>query len=199
MIQKSPLEMTLHHLRLLHQNHAELAAFCPFPDDVKRQELIPYHIPAADIFQNQVGLQPSNYPELRDALIALSPDMLWRETYKDTNIAADFMERFGCYEIIGRDAPYASAKMRSFLVFQPPHLHYPWHHHPADEIYVVVAGEAEFHLDGRPSETLTTGQAAFHPSNAPHALTSHDHPVLAYVVWRDEFETGPVWSESEKN
>ncbi|WP_334067802.1 hypothetical protein [Nereida ignava] len=60
---------------------------------------------------------------------------------------------------------------------------------------VVIAGEAEFHLQGAPSQTLQSGQSAFHPSGAAHALTSHAHPVMAYVVWRDDFDVAPVWSE----
>ena len=127
----APLDTVLNALKSLHQSHAALRAFCPFPSDVVVQDLKPHHITAADVFEQETGLNASNYPMLRDGLMELSPDMMWRETYKDTDIGADFMDRFGCYEVIGRDAPLASAKMRGFLVYQPPHLHYPWHHHPA--------------------------------------------------------------------
>lgn len=195
MAQATPLDTVFQELKFLHKTHAALHEFCPFPDDVHPQMIAPFYTPPSDLFQNERGLTSSNYPELRDALVALSPDMQWRETYKDTDIGADFMDRFGCYEIIGVDAPFASAKMRSYLVYQPPHLHYPWHHHPAEELYVVIAGEAEFHLRGQPSQTLRTGQSAFHSANKPHALSSHDHPVLTYVLWRDDFDVGPVWSE----
>ncbi len=192
----NPLDVILEHLTSLHETHPEVGGFCGFPADVSAQEIEPFYVPPSEALQGQGGLDNSIFPELRDALIEVSPKMMWRETYKGTDIDPDFMERFGCYEIIGRDAPFASEKMRSFLVYQPPHLHYPWHHHPADELYMVISGEAEFHLKGQGSETLKTGQTAFHPSNTPHALTSHDHPVMAYVIWRDNFDVGPVWSES---
>ena len=192
----NPLDVILGQLTSLHKTHPEVGGFCGFPADVTAQEIEPFHVPPLKALQRQGGLDNSIFPELRDALIEVSPKMMWRETYKGTDIDPDFMERFGCYEIIGRDAPFASKKMRSFLVYQPPHLHYPWHHHPADELYMVISGEAEFHLKGQGSETLKTGQTSFHPSNTPHALTSHDHPVMAYVVWRDDFDVGPVWSEN---
>jgi mannose-6-phosphate isomerase-like protein (cupin superfamily) len=197
MVDEVVLGKALHELKKLHATHKALNGFCAFPDDVKAQDIIAYHVPAADLFQSEQGLRASDYPELRDVLLDMSPDMIWRETYKDTDIGGDFMDRFGCYEIIGRDAPLASAKMRSFLVYQPPHLHYPWHHHPAEELYVVIAGEAEFHLQGKGAEVLRSGQSSFHPSGVPHALTSHDHPVLAYVVWRDDFDVAPVWTDVE--
>lgn len=197
MTEPSHLDIALERIKILHETHPEVRAFCRFPSDVVGQDITPFHVPASDLLQQEKGLQRSNDPQLRDALIAMAPDMIWRETYKDSDIGADFTTRFGCYEIIGRDAPFASQCMRSFLVYHPPHLHYPRHHHPADEIYVVIAGEAEFHMRGQPSRILQAGEAAFHPSGTPHALTSHDHPVLTYVVWRDDFDVAPVWSETE--
>lgn len=195
MLVADPKTIVFNRLQALHQKHPEAAAFCAFPDDAKPQTLTPFHVPAAELFERQTDWGEVIDDALVGALIALSPDMMWRETYKGTDISADFMERFGCYEIIGRDAPFASEKMRGFLVYQPPHLHYPWHHHPAEELYVVLAGQAEFHVQGMPSETLKAGQASFHPSGSSHALTTHDHPVIAYVVWRDDFDIAPVWSD----
>ena len=189
------LETVLTQLKLLHATHPEVHTFCPFPDDVHTQKIAPVHRPPSDAMQMETGLGESLYPELRDALVKLSPFAQWREAYKDTDSDPDFMNRFGCYEIVGVDALLASAKIRSFLVYHPPHLHYPWHHHPAEELYMVIAGEAEFHMKGRRAETLTSGQTSFHHSNVPHALTSHDHPVMAYVVWRDDFDVAPVWIE----
>lgn len=191
------LEQALAALQAFHQDNDALAAFAGFPPDVVAQSLEPLHVPAAALFEAETGLGASDYPDVRDALFALSPTMKWRETYKDTDIGADFMDRFGCYEIIGRDAPFASAQIRSFLVYHPPHLHYPWHHHPAEELYVVIAGEAEFHIEGQGAETLRSGQSSFHPSGVPHALTSHNHPVLAYVIWRDDFDVAPVWTDAQ--
>ncbi len=189
------LEAAFQELKAFHDGHDALGAFAAFPDDVVAQDLAPLHVPAAELFEAEQGFDTTAYPRLLAALLDLSPTMQWRETYKDTDIGADFMDRFGCYEIIGRDAPFASAKIRSFLVYQPPHLHYPWHHHPAEELYVVVAGEAEFHIEGQGAKILRSGESSFHPSGVPHALTSHDHPVLAYVIWRDDFDVAPVWSD----
>lgn len=189
-----PLDRLRRETEALHRCHAALNAFRPFPDDVKPQAVKPFHIPAADLMTCEVGFGETPYQGLCDAIVDVSGEMMWRETYKGTDINPDFMERFACYEIIGRDAPFASVQMRSFVVYQPPHLHYPWHHHPAEELYVVLAGQAEFHLEGETSQTLTAGGSSFHASNRPHALTTHDHPVMAYVIWRDRFDEPPVWT-----
>jgi hypothetical protein len=60
---------------------------------VTRQPLAPYCIPAAELFAMQDGLDASAYPDLRDALRGLGSDMLWRETYKDSDTDPDFMNR----------------------------------------------------------------------------------------------------------
>ena len=187
----------LQETRKLHATHKALQDFCDFPTDLVPQDVAPHHIPAADLFVAETGLQTDQYLPLRDALVAASPRMKWRETYKGTTIDPDFMARFGCYEIIGVDAPFASKQMRSFMVYQPAGLHYPWHQHPAAEIYVVLAGQAEFHIEGRTAKTLHPGDHAFHPSGVPHALTAHRHPILAYVAWRDAFDTAPVWRDAD--
>jgi hypothetical protein len=114
------------------------------------------------------------------------------ETYKDTDIGDDFMDQFACYCIIGENAPFMSAAIRLFMVYMPPHFYYPWHHHPAEEMYLVVSGNGVFKRKGCPDERLTEGETSFHQSNQPHAMETLDDPVLCLVAWRDDFETPPV-------
>jgi quercetin dioxygenase-like cupin family protein len=106
------------------------------------------------------------------------------------------MDRFGCYCLIGKDGAYISTQMFAWVVYMPAHLHYPWHHHPAEEMYLVIAGEAEFMREGASPEVLRAGDTCFHASNQPHAMETHDHPVMALVMWRNGFDTPPVLSEA---
>lgn len=175
-----------------HGSHAALSDFCRFPTDIGTQPVEPFHIPPSDLLQSETGLSSTHYIALRDAFVAASSDAHWRETYKDTDIGQDFMDRFGCYCLIGEGGPFTSDNMRAWLVYMPSHLHYTWHHHPAEENYLVIAGEAEFFRKGEPAATLCEGQISTHASNQPHAMTTHEHPVMAYVIWRNGFETPPV-------
>ena len=178
--------------RAAHARLPALAGFCAFPDDFTEQMVTPHHIPAADLMCNDPNLFSEGFEGFRDALIAAGPLAQWRETYKGTAIAEDFLNRFACYEFIGQDAPFGTDRMRGFVVYQPPGLHYPWHHHPAEEMYVVLAGEAEFAIEGEGSKTLRAGATVYHRSMVPHALTTHQHPILAYVLWRNNFNIKPV-------
>lgn len=50
------------------------------------------------------------------------------------DIAPDFLKRFECYEVIGRDTPFAATEMRSLMVYAPAGLDYSWHHHPTEAV-----------------------------------------------------------------
>ncbi|MEM7318089.1 MAG: dimethylsulfonioproprionate lyase family protein [Pseudomonadota bacterium] len=191
-------DILLDEARGVHLAHPQLAEFCAFPDDIRRVKVDPHQIPAARLMEGDTALSSRDYAGFRDAFIACSPEAPWRETYKDTAIGEDFLCRFGCYELIGFDSVFRSQQMRSFVVYAPAGLYYTWHHHPAEELYMVVAGEAEFHLEGDSGRILRSGDTVFHERNRPHAMTTHDQPVMAYVLWRNEFNTPPVLTELER-
>jgi hypothetical protein len=168
----------------------QLIGFAPFPKDIAPQPLLEFHTNPLKLFLAETKLYcPTS--SLRDAIVGAAPHAHWRETYKETNIGQDFMERFGCYAIIGNDAPFSSQTLWAWMVYMPAGLHYPWHQHPAEEMYFVVAGEAKFMRDGMATKILGPGDTSFHASNQPHAMETGDLPVLCLVVWRDQFETGP--------
>ena len=172
--------------------NAEMTGFTPFPDDIVRQAVTPFHSTCCDVFCEDKKLVSQKYPALQDAIRAASDAVHWRQTYKDTDIGDDFMDQFACYCIIGENAPFLSAAIRLFMVYMPPHFYYPWHHHPAEEMYMVVSGNGVFKRKDCPDERLTEGETSFHQSNQPHAMETLDDPVLCLVAWRDDFEKPPV-------
>lgn len=180
--------------RRIHDETGVLRDFCPFADDLVEQLVSPFHIPAADLFVGDEIVAAASNP-LAQAFRAGAPYATWRETYKGTAIGDDFLNRFGCYCLIGPGGGWRSEHMAAFMVYMPPGLWYPYHHHPAEELYYVLAGEAEFLRDGEDPETLRAGEAVFHAANQPHATRTHDQPLLAYVLWRSELGTPPVLTE----
>ena len=77
-------------------------------------------------------------------------------------------------------------------------LWYPWHQHPAEEMYSVISGEAEFMRHGRENRVLREGQSCEHHSNQPHAMQTSGKPVLAWVVWRNHFDVAPVLTPQDQ-
>lgn len=189
------LESLLAEARTAHANTPELAKFCAFPQDLTDTPVSPYSIPAARLMEHDNILQGAEISRFAKASIAAGPVVHWRETYKDTDIGQEFLGRFGCYCLIGPNGAYHSKQMLAFVVYMPPGLYYPWHHHPAEEMYLVLAGEAEFRREGEAPQTLGVGQTSFHASDQPHAMETHDQPILAYVIWRNNFGIKPVLTD----
>lgn len=185
-------ETLLNEVRRLHENSDALQDFCDFPEQITRQTVAPFHTPAATLMQSDKGLFSDDYTQLRDAFIDATPNAHWRETYKGTHIADEFREKFGCYCLIGGGGPFSDDQMGAFVVYMPKGFYYPFHHHPAEEIYFVIAGEAEFLMQGKPPKTLGPGSHVFHPSNEPHATQTRDHPFMALVLWRGDMNVKPV-------
>lgn len=189
-------EHLLHTARAAYGDHEDLMAFAPFPDDVKRQPITPYPLPCGETLQRETDLISRTYQALHKAIVAVGPLARWRETYTNTDIGDHFLDRFGCYTIIGDGGPYTSGKLWLWTVYMPADLYYPWHHHPGEEIYLVVAGSAVFKRKGLADETLSEGNALFHGSNQPHAMQTLADPVLCLVAWRDGFDTKPVLTKT---
>ena len=111
--------------RNVHESHPKVSEFCSFPDDLKSQNITHNHINSSKLLQNEKHLFTDRYHDFRDAFINAAPIAHWRETYKNTDINRDFMDRFGCYCLIGADAPFHSNKMHAFVVYMPKDLYYP--------------------------------------------------------------------------
>lgn len=183
--------------RALHADVPALSDFCPFPE-ITRMDNHAVHVdPLCAVLQADTTLR-SPYPTFQSACLAAGPQALWRDTYKDTEIGDVLHAHFGTFEILGRDTPLKTDEMRSFLIYQRPGYHYPLHHHPSEELYLVLAGDADFSIDGQKARRLGPGDTAFHASNLPHALTTTERSILAYVLWRGDITTKPVFTYPER-
>ena len=170
-------------VKLLHENNDGLKDFISFPSDIVPKEIKAHWVPAADVLMAEKGLNTEHFENFRDALIDASPHMMWRETYKGTEIDSNFLDRFACYEIIGRDAPFGSKQMRSFVVYQPPGFYYPFHEHPAEEIYIMLAGDCLWKKGDHKYQSLTVGEKSHHPSFLPHASKTEANAFMSVYVW----------------
>lgn len=192
---KALFETALKEVTKLHQTNEAIRAFGDFPTDFEWQDLPAYDIPGALLMAEDKSLNTHSFENLRDVFIAPWQYAEWRETYRDTDIGEDFLSRFACYELFGHQGHFHTEKMRGFLLYSDANLYYPWHHHPAEELYFIIAGEASFATEGNTPKLLKSGDTAFHATNQPHNMQTHDKGVLAYVLWRNEFDTAPILTD----
>ena len=171
-------------------------AFAPFCQDVTIQEIEPNPLLCGQgLAREKNEFFETQYQTLCKAVVAAGAQAHWRETYKHTKVGQGFLDRFGCFTIIGPERGFQSGQLWAWVVYMPPRLYYPWHEHPAEECYLVIAGEAEFMRAGQAPRFLHPGDVIFHAAQQPHALQTHEAGVLALVFWRNGFGILPVLSE----
>lgn len=176
----------------LHQAHPVVAEFTNWDETARFQYCAPRMIPVAKTLTADQGLRDGTELDSCSAFCALAPYARWLETYKDADIGHAFDQKFGSYQLIGAQGHFFSQNLNSYVLYAEKDLFYPWHHHPAEELYVIIAGHAKFEAAGKKARQLGPGDTAFHASNQPHAMTTEDRPVMAYVLWRGDLKTRPV-------
>ena len=161
-----------------------LSEFAPFPLDAHLTSRPPLRCSAIGHLQADRGSTSETTDRLAEALVALAPHVEWRHSYTAEQAGADFLNRYGWFELVGPEGHYESHSGRVFGAYWGPHLYYPWHWHQAEEAYLIVSGAAIFEAEGRDPSVLEAGHITIHQSNQPHAMRTDDAPVLALVCWR---------------
>ena len=88
----------------------------------------------------------------------------------------------------GREIPYASDTVATGFLLLAPDLFYPPHYHKAIEFYGVLSGLAEWQVYYNRPDFHPPGAQIFHPSEAPHAMQTHDEPLLLIFAWTGELD-----------
>lgn len=71
--------------------------------------------------------------------------------------------------------------MATFFDFEPLAV-VPEHHHPHQQISIVIQGTAEFCL-GDEKQLLGPGEGVVIPADRPHAVTIGDEPAVIWDLW----------------
>src|SRR4029079_6411677 len=83
-------------------------------------------------------------------------------------------------------------------VYQPGSV-FPEHHHPEEQVTVVISGQIEFSVDGE-TVVLTNGAAALIPPNVPHgARVIGDAPVETFNSMSPRRELHPAPHPESRN
>ncbi|MEX0351217.1 MAG: dimethylsulfonioproprionate lyase family protein [Paracoccaceae bacterium] len=179
------LEDVLEAARLLHQSHPDLAEFGAWPTDLTPSDLQPHSLPATDLV---AGFKLDGVPQtqgLIDAVRATAHLAAWKQTYTADEVGAEFLSRYGYYELFGPTGHFHSNQLRGYVGYWGSGLTYDWHSHQAEEIYLTLAGGADFRIAGNQAR-VGPGQTRAHTSWQSHAMATTDQPILTFVLWRGE-------------
>lgn len=108
----------------------------------------------------------------------------WGQTYKEADFGRVFMENYGWTEIFGTRGNFASEAVAGGFLLLGPHVHYPDHHHIAEEIYIPLTGGTGWRKGGGAFIVRAAGEVIHHPSQVAHAMMTGEEPLLALYLWR---------------
>lgn len=109
----------------------------------------------------------------------------WRQTYAVEECGAAFLKSYAWTELLGGRGCFASARLRVMLLALGAQTHYPAHRHPAVELYLPLAGRADWQAGlESPYESRAPGTPIYHPGLQWHATRTGDEPLLALCLWR---------------
>lgn len=118
--------------------------------------------------------------------------LAWGRTYSAEEMGESFFRNYGWMELVGTRGHFVSDAIACGFLVLGPNLHYPDHHHEAEEIYIpLTPGTLWKKGDGDFTER-EVGEIIHHPSNAVHAMKTGAAPLLALYLWRG----GPLAAKS---
>ena len=173
----------------------EAQALLPFwPPRAPAQQLDPAELPACAYLRSALELGVAGSETLiAKGLARLAHRLRWTYGYPPHSGYPGLEKRIAFTQVLGSGAIWPSERMLLGFTLIAPHTNYPAHAHPAIELYLVVAGTAEWQLGDAPAAIRTPGSVIVHPSGAPHAMTTHAEPLLALFIWRGDLQTSPAY------
>lgn len=147
----------------------------------------PTHLPASDILAGCLGSTVPQTRDLTDLFARERGSRHWEQSYTsaDTAIGGDMLARYGFAEIIGRRGPFLSERVRAGIVVFGKGIDYPPHRHKAEEIYMILAGSADFQLGNDTPERRAAGDLVHVPSFLVHGFRMTDDPLIVFYLWKD--------------
>ena len=92
-------------------------------------------------------------------------------------------------ELLGPDGLIKSNSVRLGLYGMLPNFEYGIRTHPAEEVFVMLAGSAYWRRGSAPYKALDPGERSYHPSMMPHANKTAEAPFLSAYVWHGDIST----------
>ena len=144
----------------------------------------PVSLPVLNWLQQLPDLATQATRPLAGLLVAGAAQLQWRQSYSELDFGTEFLERYGWSELIGLRGPIASERIAVGFLMLGPRTHYPEHSHEAEEIYLPIAGKAEWRSGQETWRVEEPGALIHHRAWLAHATRTRGEPLLALYLWR---------------
>ena len=142
---------------------------------------------ASDTLAQAAALAGPGTAGLVETFVRARTSLRWEQCYTaaDGMVGEDMLSNYGYAEIIGKQGPFVSTRMRAGIGVYGPRLSYPLHRHQAEEIYAVLAGSAFFSRGDDTPALRGPGDVLYHAPHVPHGLRTADEPLVLAYLWQN--------------
>lgn len=135
---------------------------------------------ALDTALDLAGQGPAPIPRLASALAKLAPELVWRRRKNADKESRKFFDGHANALIVGAEGMESREDVMVGISLMAPHVRYPDHQHPPEEVYVSLAGGAWW-KEGREWHRPGSGGLVYNKPGVLHAMATEEDPLLA--VW----------------
>ena len=149
--------------------------------DVERTQL-----PAADYLSTAGERAHPSARGLLATFLRHRQRLRWEQSYKKSDgvVPDEMLANYGFCEILGKQGPFVSERIRAGIGIYPPRIEYPIHRHKPEEIYIVLAGNADFMVGAAEGLRKDPGDVIYMKSNTPHGFRTGDEAQVVYYLWQ---------------
>jgi hypothetical protein len=120
---------------------------------------------------------------LADAFAAIEPRLNWKVRAGAETHGEPFLSGHANATIIGPEGLEIRRDVWFGVSLMAPHIQYPDHHHPPEEIYVVLSS-GQWRQASNPWHEPGIGGLVYNPPDIVHAMRSTEQPLLAlWFLW----------------
>jgi quercetin dioxygenase-like cupin family protein len=117
---------------------------------------------------------------LANALAAIEPQLCWQRRPGAEDVPGNFADGHANATIVGENGLEVRGDVRIGVSLLAPHVTYPDHRHPPEELYAVLS-PGFWRQDAKPWHEPGVGGVVYNHPNVVHAMRSTSAPLLA--VW----------------
>jgi len=119
-----------------------------------------------------------------ETLSGAAGSLAWRQTYTRDEVGDEFLRNYAWAELSRSGSGIGAAQISCGVLVLGPNTFYPPHRHEAEEIYLPLAGTAEWLKGDGVWRHRRPGTLIHHSSEETHAMRTGGQPLLAMYLWR---------------
>ena len=129
---------------------------------------------------------PDPIPELTEAFAAIEPEFAWIRRRDAARAGGEFYNGHANAIIVGKAGLEVRQDVLIGVSLVAPEIQYPRHHHPPEELYLVLA-PGKWMQDDKSLVLKQSGDLVHNPPNVWHSMQATTAPLLAiWCLWVGE-------------